>query len=173
LRAVITKRFQGHIPELDIALNTGMRRGEQYGLEWPNVNLENRVLTIPRSKSGKTRHIPPNAIALETFRRLLPNVEKNNRVFVSKKRRAALGGNRHWFERSVAEAGIQCFAWHCLRHTFASRLGMAGVNLSTVKDLMGHGSVFMTDRYAHLAPKHHTDAIEKLTAYAPETTGRR
>jgi integrase len=69
-----------------------MRRGEQYGLEWPNVNLENRVLTIPRSKSGKTRHIPLNAIALETFRRLLPNMEKNNRVFVSKKRRAALGG---------------------------------------------------------------------------------
>ena len=50
---------------------------------------------------------------------------------------------------------------------------MAGVNLSTLKDLMGHGSISMTDRYAHLAPKHHTDAIEKLTAYAPETAGRR
>jgi integrase len=53
LRAVIAKRFPQHMPELDIALNTGMRRSEQYGLEWMNVDLENRVLTIPRAKSGK------------------------------------------------------------------------------------------------------------------------
>ena len=50
---------------------------------------------------------------------------------------------------------------------------MAGVDLSTVKDLMGPGSISMTDGYAHLAPKHHTDAIEKLTVYAPEAAGRR
>jgi integrase len=91
-----------------------------------DVNVENRVLTIPRSKSGKTRHIALNSMAAETFMRLLPNMEKNNRVFVSKKWRAALEGNRHWFERAIAEAGIRHFTWHCLRHTCASRLVMAG-----------------------------------------------
>jgi site-specific recombinase XerD len=109
LRAVIAKRFPRHVPELDIAVNTGMRRSEQYGVEWPNINFEQRVLTIPRAKSGKVRHIPLNSIALETFKRLLPNMEKNNRVFLSKKRRAALKGNRHWFERAIAEAGIRDF----------------------------------------------------------------
>jgi integrase len=176
LRAVITKRFSRHMPELDIALNTGMRRGEQYGLVWANVNLENRVLTIPQSKSGKPRHIPLNALAVETFRGLLPNMAKNNRVFISTKRRSALESNRHWFGRAIAEAGIRDFTWHCLRHTFASRLVMAGVDLSTVRELMGHGTIGMTARYAHLAPKHTSDAIEKLTAYAPEfrvAVGRR
>jgi site-specific recombinase XerD len=100
-------------------------------------------------------------------------MEKNNRVFVSKKRRAALEANRRWFERAIAEAKIRHFTWHCLRYTFASRWVMAGVDLSTLKDLMGHGSISMTDRYAHLAPKHYRDAIEKLTAYAPEAAGRR
>ena len=102
------------MPELDIALNAGMRRGEQYGLEWPNVNVENCVLTIPRSKCGEAWHIALNSMALEKFKRLLPNMEKNNRVFVSKKRRAALEANRRWFERAIAEPesgisrGIAC-----------------------------------------------------------------
>jgi len=67
----------------------------------------------------------------------------------------------------MAEAGVRDFTWHCLRHTFASRLVMGGVDISTVKELMGHGTVGMTARYAHLAPKHTSDAIEKLNAYAP------
>jgi transposase len=91
----------------------------------------------------------------------------------SKKRRAALKGNRHWFERAIAEAGIRDFTWHCLRHTFASRLVMAGVHLATVKELMGHSTIAMTDRYAHLAPSHASNAIETLTVYAPgQTVGR-
>jgi integrase len=64
--------------------------------------------------------------------------------------------------RDVREAGISFFTWDCLRHTFASRLVMAGVGLRTVAELMGHKTIQMTMRYAHLAPAHKLAAIERL-----------
>lgn len=61
-----------------------------------------------------------------------------------------------------SKAGLQDFTWHCLRHTFASRLIMAGVDLRTAQELMGHKTIQMTCRYAHLAPKHQLAAVERL-----------
>ena len=68
---------------------------------------------------------------------------------------------KHWFEPAVAEAGLEDFTWYCLRHTFASRLAM-GVDLRTIADLMGHQTIQMTMRYAHLAPAHQRSAVEQL-----------
>ena len=179
LRAVIGKEYQSHLIEFDIALNTGLRRSEQYGLERENVNLEQRVLTIPRSKHGEVRHVRLNTAALAAFKSLLPNTEKGRatkngqpgtqeaqpdpRVFVGE--RGALQGSRHWFDKAVKEAGVRDFTWHCLRHTFASRLVMQCVGLPEVMDLMGHKSIHVKMRYAHLAPAHQLAAVEKLAAY--------
>jgi integrase len=69
---------------------------------------------------------------------------------------------RRWFERSLREAGIKNFRWHDLRHTFASRLVMADVNLSAVQALLGHKSILMTMKYAHLSPDHTLAAAEKI-----------
>jgi integrase len=148
-------------------------------LERENVNLEQRVLTIPRSKHGEVRHVRLNTAALAAFKSLLPNTEKGRatkngqpgtqeaqpdpRVFVGE--RGALQGSRHWFDKAVKEAGVRDFTWHCLRHTFASRLVMQGVGLPEVMDLMGHKSIQVTMRYAHLAPAHQLAAVEKLAAY--------
>jgi len=73
-----------------------------------------------------------------------------------------LKGYKHWFEPAVRKAGINGFTWYCVRHTFASRLVMAGVDLRTVAELMGHKTIQMTMRYAHLAQEHKLEAMERL-----------
>ena len=70
----------------------------------------------------------------------------------------------------LAEAKIANFSWHCLRHTLASRLVMAGVDLRTVQELLGNKVIAMTVRYAHLAPKHTLAAVERLDVPADGST---
>jgi site-specific recombinase XerD len=83
------------------------------------------------------------------------------RVFVNV-RGEPLKGYKHWFEPAIRKAGVAEFTWYCLRHTFASRLVMAGVDLRTIAELMGHKTIQMTMRYAHLAPAHKLAAVERL-----------
>jgi len=73
------------------------------------------------------------------------------------------------FVPALTEAGVTGFTWHCLRHTFASRLAMARVPLRTVQELLGHQSATMTLRYAHLSPEHQLDAVKRLDPAAPAT----
>lgn len=71
---------------------------------------------------------------------------------------------RRWFNEALTDAKIKDYSWHCNRHTFASRLVMAGVDLRTVAELMGHSSIQMTMRYAHLAPQHNRAAVDRLVS---------
>jgi len=73
-----------------------------------------------------------------------------------------LRAHRDWFEPALKESGVQDYSWHCNRHTFASRLVMAGVDLRTVGELLGHQTPSMTWRYAHLAPSHKQRAVDRL-----------
>jgi site-specific recombinase XerD len=100
-----------------------------------------------------------NRVALAAFKTL--QRRSGNAVFVTMKGEA-LRGYKHWFDPAVEKAGVQDFTWYCLRHTFASRLIMKGVDLRTVQELMGHRNIQMTCRYAHLAPEHKQAAVEKL-----------
>ena len=163
LRAVIVKDYPTHLPELMIALHTGMRPSEQYGLKWDRVDLMRHLISIPKSKNGKARHIPLNAEALGAFTELSKRHSPVGWVFVTMDSER-LCGYKHWFGPAVETAGIRDFTWYCLRHTFASRLVMAGVDLRTVAELMGHKTIQMTMRYAHLAPEHNLAAVEKLVS---------
>ncbi len=78
-----------------------------------------------------------------------------------------LTGPRYWFEPALNKARVRNFTWHCLRHTFASRLVMNRENLRTVQELMGHKQISMTVRYSHLAPQHQLAAVERLAAASP------
>ena len=169
LRSKIREVYPDGEAEFDLALNTGMRRGEQYRLRWQDVNLKTGILTIPRSKHGEKRHVPINSAAraaLETLwlRRtspgyVCPGVEGER-----------CRDWRRWFEEAIRLAGIENFRWHDLRHTFASRLVMAGVDLRSVQELLGHKTIAMTVRYSHLAPTHLQEAVERLTAKPTDTT---
>ena len=167
-RAMLRELCPEREPELDLALYTGMRRGEQYGLHWIDVDWERRLLTILRSKNGAIRHLPLNATALRALLEL--HSRNGHSDFVC----SGAKSPRHWFEPTVKAAGLDDFTWHCLRHTFASRLVMAGVDIRTVAELLGHKTLAMTMRYAHLAPDHQRAAVEKLEPTATTTaTGAR
>ena len=162
LRSQLSNDFPEHLPAFEIALNTGMRSSEQYQLTWDCVDFERSVLTVVRSKNGEMRHIPINSAAMAAFELLFARSSGSGRVFLGQPTGAPLRQPRYWFERAVQQAGVESFTWHCLRHTFASRLVMAGVDLRTVQQLLGHKTIQMTVRYAHLAPEHQLAAVEKL-----------
>jgi site-specific recombinase XerD len=170
LRAVIASRYSQHMSELDIALNTGLRRGEQYALTWRDVNFPGRMLTVSQTKNGETRHVRLNSAALSAFAELYRTSPGSGYVFTNRLGERLLKG-RHWFEPAISEARINDFTWHCLRHTFASRLIMNGVDLRTVQQLMGHKTIQMTVRYAHLAPEHQLAAVEKLCSTVAPLVG--
>jgi integrase len=120
-----------------------MRVGEMYSLIWENVNMSRKVLTILRSKNGEKRHVALNATALSALAELRKRSDGAGPV-VRNLDGEPLAGPRYWFEPALPKAKIRRFSWHCLRHTFASRLVMAGVDLRTVQELMGHKSIEMT-----------------------------
>ena len=144
-----------------MAIHTGMRPSEQYNLTWERVDFARNLITIPKSKNGKTRYIPMNTVVAAVLQEMFKRSCGEGRMFIAKDG-IPLKGYKHWFEDAVKEAGIKEFTWYCLRHSFASRLVMAGVDIRTVADLMGHKTIQMTMRYAHLAQQHKLDAVERL-----------
>lgn len=139
-----------------VALNTGCRRGELTGLTWDKVNLPGAMLTVTAAtaKTSKTRHISLNKEAVEVLT-LWREQNPRGRVFPITSQKGA------WAPLMVA-AEIEDFRLHDCRHHFASRLVMEGVDLNTVRELLGHADIKMTLRYAHLAPEHKAAAVEKL-----------
>jgi integrase len=166
LRISIEGKFPAFLPHFLLSVHTGMRLSEQYGLRWRQVDFQLKQIHLPKTKNGKPRHIPLNVIALGALREIEKQcgeaIHANDPVFPSFKTGNALKGSRGWFPDAVSDAELQDYTWHCNRHTFASRLVMAGVNLTTVGELMGHKGHQMTLRYAHLAPEHKQAAVDTL-----------
>lgn len=165
-------------PQLDIALHTGMRKSEQFSVTWDQVNFAQRYIHLTKTKNGSERYVPLNSAALRVLRHLEDTKKRlelpsDGRIFLSQ-RNEPMSDPREWFNAACSEARISGVTWHTLRHTFASRLVMAGVDLKTVQDLMGHKTISMTARYAHLAPAHKLTALERLVKTQPRPKrGRR
>jgi integrase len=162
--AILASDFPEREASVLLAMNTGMRLGEQLTLTWECVALDRGVLTV-RGKTGR-RFIPINGAARAALEKLHA---------VSTGELVSPGWSHKWFTNCVKRSGIENFRWHDLRHTFASRLVMADVNLRTVQELMGHASIEMTMRYAHLSPDHTLAAVNKLDGkkVAPEVAPTR
>lgn len=152
--------FGDHLtPVVLLAMNTGLRRGELTSLEWRDIDLGRKMLTVrrERAKSGKQRHIPLNAEAMSVLTQWRSQGRDQGRLF-------RVNDPKKAWEGVLEAAGIKDFRFHDLRHHFASKLVMAGVDLNTVRELLGHADLTMTLRYAHLAPEHLAAAVEKLAA---------
>lgn len=157
-------KFADHIsPMILLSMNTGLRQGEVFSLKWDNINLERALLTIEgdNAKSGKTRHVPLNSEAVNTLVEWKKQAIPINYVFANKQGESFDNVKKSW-SRVLKLANIVNFRWHDMRHHFASHLVMAGVDLNTVRELLGHSDLSMTLRYAHLAPEHKANAVEKL-----------
>lgn len=164
LRKAIQKRFPEFLPHLLLSVHTGMRMSEQYGLNWNQIDFGRRQIHLPRTKNGDPRTIPLNSVALRALNELKgPGKPRGtDPVFPSVRSGEALQGSRGWFPTALDAAKIDGYSWHCNRHTFASRLVMAGVDLRTVAELLGHRTLQMVMRYSHLAPEHQASAVERL-----------
>jgi integrase len=162
-------RLRGVMRESDwrlvaFAIETGLRRGEQFPLRWDQVDLENGVLTLPLPKGGKTRHVPLSEEA-KAILRSFDSFLRSAWVFPGLKDVAQPMDSRAFLRRSfepgLRKAGIAGACWHSLRHTAASRRIMAGVDLVSVKEILGHRDIQTTLRYSHLAPGHLRDAVNR------------
>ena len=167
-------------PIVITALNTGMRKGEILSLKWDNIDMNNGFILLGSgmTKNGERREIPINATLRATFEKLYKGtVKKPRRIDVpyvfyrlvyddSTGKRTSTGKAFDNVQRSFVSAckraKIRDFHFHDLRHCFASHLVMAGIDITTVKELLGHKTLTMTLRYAHLAPSHKVKAVDIL-----------
>jgi site-specific recombinase XerD len=168
------RKYEYYADHFLIAVLTGMRKGEQFTLEWPEVDLDRARVRLSMTKNGDPRIVELSPRALECFTRLWDARDKRttdrDAVFVSDHRDLAYKDPRMWFNAIIDDLTLlddkwSNVTWHVLRHTFCSRLVQAGEPIRSVQKLAGHKTLKMTERYAHLAPANTANALIALDSF--------
>ena len=146
-----------------LALSTGGRKIEIWGLSWKDVDLKKGFITFMETKNDEPRSVPLQGHALELMlkRSKVPRID-TDLVFPSRVDQQKHLDFRKPFQIALKTAQIEDFRWHDLRHCAASYLVMAGVDMRTVAEILGHKTLQMTQRYTHLSPEHLKDAVAKM-----------
>lgn len=147
---------------ISVAVHTGMRLQEILSLRWAQVNFSEMMLTAERTKSGKPRTIPLNAALREELSRLKSQDGRSPYVFPNPRTGKPLTTVKTAFVATCRRAGVAGLRFHDLRHTFGSRLVERGVDIETVRSLLGHASIAVTQRYVHSTDERRRFAVEKL-----------
>jgi integrase len=144
-----------------------MRRSEIFNLKWQDINYEQEYIIVSDSKNDESRVIPMNQVLKDT----LENLDKNPDIeyVFSQSDGTPIKSVKTFFWAALKSSGINHCRLHDLRHSFASRLVMAGVDIVTVQELMGHKSIIMTRRYSHPTPEHKKQAVNKLNISGMDT----
>jgi integrase len=137
-----------------------MRKSEILNLKKREVDLENRKITVIKTKNNESRVIPMNQNLYEELMALSRN--PNGDYIFSDSNGRPFGDIKKGFSAALKRAGIEDFRFHDLRHTFGSYLVMKGVDIRTVQQVMGHKQIRMTMRYSHLSPEYVQEAIGRL-----------
>lgn len=148
-------------PIVVCALHTGMRKGEILNLKWDNVDLKHGFILLEITKNGERREVPINDTLRTTLSSLVRRIDVPY-VFYDPATGKPYQDVKRSFNTACRKVKIRNFRFHDLRHTFASHLVMAGYDITTVKELLGHKTLTMTLRYAHLAPSHKVKAVAAL-----------
>jgi integrase len=163
-QSLLGLHFTDHIkPMVLVSLNSGMRRGELFDLKWSSVNFITKTITVAgdTTKTSETRHIPMNKEVVAVLEEWKKQSGTALYVFPNQEGGRFEDVKSAWL-KLLERAKVIGFRWHDMRHDFASRLVMAGVPLNTIRDLLGHGDIKMTLRYAHLAPGTKAAAVELI-----------
>lgn len=161
-----------------LSLHTGMRAGEIFSLMWQHIDLDNNMILVADPKNGRSR----KAFMTPTIRNMFSKMEKGDPedyVFASRdgdridriSNTFMLAVENLNFNEGITDPR-QKVVFHTLRHTFASWLAIQGTPILTIKELLGHQTLAMTERYSHLSPDHKRQAIEGIENYfaAAETS---
>jgi integrase len=160
-------------PMVLLSLNTGMRQGELFSLQWSAVDMDRKTLTVlaSHSKGNKTRTIPLNTEAHAVLTTIKPEAAKGL-VFKSPVSGEKFNNVKKAWAEVTKAAKVPDLRWHDMRHDFASQLVMKGVPLFTVQQLMGHSTPKMTMRYAKLAPGTLAEAVGMLEINTPDIAAK-
>ncbi len=155
----LLKACADHIrPFIIAALYTGMRKSELLGLTWDKVDFDREIIIVEHTKNNEYRMIPMN----RKIRNTLMGLKRTGNCVFAKPNGESIKSVKTGFHNALKRAEIKAIRLHDLRHTFASRLVMKGIDLVTVKELLGHKSITMTMRYSHPSPEHKKMAVELL-----------
>jgi integrase len=164
----IDRKFADYLkPMILVSLNSGLRRGSLFGLKWNDIDFFTRTMTIrpDNDKPEKTLQLPMNTTVNETlaaWKEQSRPASDDALIFPSPVSGGELNNVKKSWANLLREAQIENFRWHDMRHDFASQLVMKGIDLNTVRELMGHADMKMTMRYAHLALSSKLRAVEVL-----------
>jgi len=167
----LIKNCNQHLKPIVItAINTGMRKGEILNLRWfDNVDLKRGNIHLDKTKNGEKRDIPINSTLRTVFEHITRRLDVPY-VFFDPFNGKPYKDVRNSFQSALRKAAIRDFRFHDLRHTFASHLVMAGVDLKAVQELLGHKGIRMTLRYSHLSQAHKEKAVAALDSVWTEQT---
>ncbi len=148
-----------------LALSSGMRQAELMGLKWQDVNLKDGYLILHETKNGDRRRVPLSGLGLV----LLQEYAKIRRIdtpllFPSERNPQKPIDLRKAFANAMTVAQITDFKWHDLRHCTASYLAMNGASLAEIAEVLGHKTLSMVKRYAHLSDGHVSNVVASMNA---------
>jgi integrase len=160
-----------HLNEITVGSQTGMRKGNQYALEWPDIDFDLRLITLPDTKNGNPHTVPMTDDVFDALKdqeavqariralrgdKTTKRMKLDGRVFT-------ITENREWFEKAKKEAKVKDLGWHQLsRHTAGSRLAANNANLKVIQEVLGHKTIAMSARYSHLSKAYVAEAMKTL-----------
>lgn len=144
-----------------LALSTGMRRGEILSLTWRDVDLDRGRIVLQQTKNGDRRLVPLTGVALELLKQLSGEQEKDDLLFPGQSSSKPMDLRFSW-EQAVKVAGIHNFRLHDCRHSCASYLAMSGASLAEIAEVLGHRTLQMVKRYAHLSEAHTQSVVANM-----------
>lgn len=150
-------------PCVILALSTGMRQGELMSLRWSDVNLKDSFIILHETKNGERRRVPLAGHGLELLREHA-KVRRldTDLLFPSNVNAQKPIDLRSAFENALKRAEIHDFHWHDLRHCTASYLAMNGASLAEIAEVLGHKTLQMVKRYAHLSDGHVSNVVASM-----------